>query len=140
LNINIGQPGEPEMPSVIVFKMPHVLIVSVQNTLNIKIEEIVSFGKDQLFKRQVTVSPVSPSRTNQRQTKHGSDDAAQNPCSSHVLVLQKEGREMFSRTQNKAGGFLSQFIGESCQKIYTVCADFVTSLPRDCNNPATSCT
>ena len=85
LNINIRQLSEPKMLSIIVFKMPHVLVAGVQDTLNIKIEEIVSFGKDELFKRQVTVSPVSPSRSNQRHAKHGSDDAGQNPCSSHVL-------------------------------------------------------
>jgi hypothetical protein len=75
LNINTGQLAESEMLSIIVFKMPHVLVVRVQNTLNIEIEEIVSFGKDKLFKRQVTMSPISSSRRNQRQAKHGSDDA-----------------------------------------------------------------
>jgi hypothetical protein len=62
LNINVRQPGEPEMLSIIVFKMPHVVVVRVQDTLNTKIDEIVSFGKDKLFKRQITVRPVGPGR------------------------------------------------------------------------------
>lgn len=106
LNINTRQLSEPKMLSIIVFKMPHVLVAGVQDTLNIKIEEIVSFGKDELFKRQVTVSPVSPSRSNQRHAKHGSDDAGQNPCSSHVLVP-KGKRNVFPHAK-QAGGFLSQ--------------------------------
>lgn len=43
---------------------------------------------------------------------------------------------MFSRTQNNRGLFVAAYIGESCQKIYIGCGDFVTGLPRDCNNPA----
>ncbi len=74
LNINTRQLGESEMLSIVAFKMPHVLIVGVQNTLNIKIEEIVSFGKDKLFQRQVTVRPVGPGSRNQRQAKHGTHD------------------------------------------------------------------
>ena len=74
LNINTRQLGEPEMLSIVAFKMPHVLVVGVQNTLNIKIEEIVSFGKDKLFKRKVTVSPVGPNSSYQRQAKHGTHD------------------------------------------------------------------
>jgi hypothetical protein len=74
LNINTRQPREPEMLSIVAFKMPYVLVVGVQNTLNIKIEEIVSFGEDKLFKRKVTVSPVGPNSSNQRQAKHGTHD------------------------------------------------------------------
>jgi hypothetical protein len=34
------------------------------------------------------------------------------------------------------GGFLSQLIGESCQKISVGCPKFVTIRPRVCNNTA----
>ena len=60
LNVDIRQLAEAEMLSIIVFKMPYVLIVRVQKALNIKVGEVVSFGKDELFKREVTVSPVGP--------------------------------------------------------------------------------
>lgn len=103
LNIDIRQLGEPEMLSIIVFKMPYVLVVRVQDTLNIKIEEIVSFGEDKLFKRQITVSPVSPSRSNQRQAKHGTNNAGQNPCSSHVplSLSKKEGEVVLPHQTNR---------------------------------------
>ena len=62
LNINVRQLAESEMLSIIVFKMPHVLIARVQDALNINTGQVVSLGKDKFFKRQITVSPVGPSR------------------------------------------------------------------------------
>lgn len=56
-----------------------------------------------------------------------------------VMSLSLKERECFPARKTSRGLFVaaqSQLIGESCQKIYVVCSDFVTLLPRDCNNPA----
>lgn len=96
------------MLSTVVFKVSRVQISNLRTLYIVKHGQIVFLSKDKLFELHVGMKAVSPNRRDERQTKCGTENTAQDPKTSHSSPFETKvsllGGQIRGKTLNRFNG------------------------------------